>query len=347
MKKALILLPYANAHLGLFFPFIETHFEVTYYIHKNASYYRKYIRDNSIELTSSDLVTTIFKLRKGYFDVIFTHGVFYPFDLILQFTKNKNLIILSEMFRDGYNAGLKGLFKKWHLSRLAKNNTTSIFMFGNPIIEEQYKRLTTHPIHAFKYGMYPHVESAKNEKKTTTKPIRFVFAGQFIPRKNIRMLLDAILLTKAFETGEAEFIFIGEGPEKTQIETNTYASCLSTLSKPMLFSELNHADILVLVSAFEGWGAIVNEACACGCALLLSKNIGAAEVFMEENINGLYTEKDAQAISEKFEFFIANPYKLEAMKIASHSIFKTRYRDHDKKLSEIISAALSNNTANT
>ncbi len=343
MKKALVILPYANAHLGLFLSYVKSHFEVSFYIHKSAHKYRKYISENSLEIDSENLTTVFKKIRKGHYEVIFTQGIFYNFSLILHFTKKTPIIILSEMFREGYDHGIKGLIKKWHFSRLTKMNFVSIFMFGRPIVEEQYKKLTKNAFQAYKYGMYPDLVLEANEKNAIHKPVRFVFAGQFIKRKNIQLILQAIKLTTAFEVEDAEFIFIGEGTEKQYIEQNNFVKCTSTLTKSKLISELKVTDILVLVSAFEGWGAIVNEACSCGCALILGSNIGAGEVFLEENINGLYVSKNVEDISKAFQYCISNPEKVEKMKFASQLIFSNRYHEHNNLLGEIIALALSKN----
>jgi glycosyltransferase involved in cell wall biosynthesis len=47
-------------------------------------------------------------------------------------------------------------------------------------------------------------------------------------------------------------------------------------------------DIYVLPSnAYEGWGAVINEAMACGCAIVASKGAGAAAAMINNEVNGL------------------------------------------------------------
>ena len=52
MKKVLVILPYANKHLELFFRYIEKHYKVEYFVHGRSDQYRKNIKDNALKIQS-------------------------------------------------------------------------------------------------------------------------------------------------------------------------------------------------------------------------------------------------------------------------------------------------------
>ncbi|MEK9620027.1 MAG: glycosyltransferase, partial [Flavobacteriales bacterium] len=51
---------------------------------------------------------------------------------------------------------------------------------------------------------------------------------------------------------------------------------------------LSQAGVYILPSIFEPWGVSVHEMAAAGFPMLLSKNVGSSEEFLEENINGYH-----------------------------------------------------------
>ena len=250
------------------------------------------------------------------------------------------IIILSEGFRNNFEKGLKGVFKHLHIKRLTKNNNVNLFMLGDLNIKEQYEKLKPHKIQYFQYGMYPGLTSVLNTKSAYTNPVKFVFAGQFIPRKNIDLMLDSILQTPQFQTGEAEFTFIGEGPEADKINSNANVKLIATLSKESLLKVLSNSDVLVLVSSYEGWGAIINEASACGCVLIISQKVGAGTLFFKDNENGYIALFNKESLSNLFKLLIEDRKGLSKMKEASLKIFTSVYNEHDHNLSNIIAFAV-------
>ena len=55
-------------------------------------------------------------------------------------------------------------------------------------------------------------------------------------------------------------------------------------------AEITKADLLILPSRFDGWGAVVNEALAHGCRVLASDRVQASVLLGPENERGLYIQ---------------------------------------------------------
>lgn len=339
MKKVLVILPYANSHLGLFIKYINNNYLVDYYIHSDSSKYRENIDNPALAISSIKYLKVCKNLLSNKYEIIFTHGIFYPYLIFLHLAKGKKIIVLSEGFKQNYDTGFKGILKQRHLRTIAKRNRTSIFMLGGSKVKHQYEKIAPAQLQYFNYGMFPEIPMLQNEKPANVDPIKFVFAGQFIERKNIKLMVKSISLTPDFKSGVAEFFFIGDGPELEVIKSEPNAKQINTLPKDQLFITLSKSDVLVLVSSFEGWGAIVNEACACGCALILSREIGAAELFFKEGSNGLYSETDPESLARIIKLVINDRQNLQKMKEYSKQLFHEQYDGHDKLLGIDISLA--------
>lgn len=339
MKQVLVILPYANKHLELFIQYIKKHYEVDYFIHGSADKYRKNIKNNAIEIHSLDYYSTCKNLLNKKYVIVFTHGIFYPYLFFLHLVSRATIVILSEGFTQNFNTGLKGFIKRLHINQLSRRNNINLFMLGDSSIKNQYEQLVPNKIKYYTYGMFPSLSVLQNNKSTHQNPVKFVYAGQFIKRKNIQLILDSITQTPQFQNGEAEFTFIGEGEEFDKINSNPNVKLHNSVSKENLHILLSNADVVVLVSSYEGWGAIVNEACSCGCALILSRAVGAATLLFENNVNGYFTETSQVALSNTFKEIMQDRKKLSEMKKASADIFTKVYEEHDQQLTDIIAQA--------
>lgn len=129
-----------------------------------------------------------------------------------------------------------------------------------------------------------------------------LFLGQCIPRKGIDILLDALANLTHLPW---RLTIIGDGPFKASFENharhiglNDRVRFLPAMDNAKALSTLCHADMLVLPSRFDGWGAVINEALMCGVPVVCSDRCGAADllrapwrgaVFSAGSINSLST----------------------------------------------------------
>ena len=82
---------------------------------------------------------------------------------------------------------------------------------------------------------------------------------------------------------------------------------------------MNQADIYVFPSnGREGWGAVVNEAMAEGCAIVGSNQAGSVKTMIKDKVNGLVLYRnDVDEIEEKLLYLIDNPIELSRLKSMS------------------------------
>jgi glycosyltransferase involved in cell wall biosynthesis len=115
--------------------------------------------------------------------------------------------------------------------------------------------------------------------------IRILFVGQLIQRKGLDQLLQAF---GRLQDRDARLQLVGDGPEKPALMRRAVALGVSARVEwlpPMTNSQtrslMANADILVLPSRHDGWGAVVNESLMCGTPVLCSDRCGAKDLLKE------------------------------------------------------------------
>ena len=109
------------------------------------------------------------------------------------------------------------------------------------------------------------------------RPMRFVFAGQFIARKNVVRMCTAFIRFRDGITGPCDLHLYGSGPLRGHIPMHPDVHVHSFASPAILAAALNQARCLVLPSTVDHWGLVVHEAASCGTLLIVSRTTGAVD----------------------------------------------------------------------
>jgi glycosyltransferase involved in cell wall biosynthesis len=131
------------------------------------------------------------------------------------------------------------------------------------------------------------------------RPFRFLFAGQFIERKRLDLLLEALA---ELQRTDFTLTIIGSGPLESALRAraeNLFAGRVKWLGRQPSTSMSGHmanADCLVLPSRFDGWGAVVSEALMAGTPAICSDNCGAAGAVLASGRGGVFRSGDRQSL---------------------------------------------------
>jgi glycosyltransferase involved in cell wall biosynthesis len=109
------------------------------------------------------------------------------------------------------------------------------------------------------------------------RPLRFVFVGQFIDRKNVLSLCDAFLLHQQSSPVPCDLHLYGAGPLRDRLPRHASIVVHPFAPPETLAAALNEARCLVLPSRIDHWGVVVHEAASCGMLLIVSETTGAAD----------------------------------------------------------------------
>ncbi|MEE9355852.1 MAG: glycosyltransferase family 4 protein [Methylococcaceae bacterium] len=114
-----------------------------------------------------------------------------------------------------------------------------------------------------------------------------LFVGKFEPKKGPDLLLDAFLSAK---NSQMHLVFVGSGilEESLKEKANARVHFLGFHNQTVMPVIYRIGDVIVLPSRGPGetWGLALNEAMACGKAVIASNKVGAAVDLVVEDQNG-------------------------------------------------------------
>lgn len=108
----------------------------------------------------------------------------------------------------------------------------------------------------------------------------FLFCGKLIPVKQPIALLEAFIAANL--ENQAQLLFIGDGILRSEIEafienhTLKNVHLLGFFNQSQIPTAYVLGEILCLVSYWETWGLVVNEAMACGRPVIVTDTVGCA-----------------------------------------------------------------------
>lgn len=116
----------------------------------------------------------------------------------------------------------------------------------------------------------------------------FLFAGKFIDKKNPLLLLEAYL---KLEDKACDLVLVGNGHLEAEMKAmakgNDHVHFLPFQNQTTIPSVYKTCDIFVLPSKEkETWGLAINEAMACGKAVIASNKCGCAQDLIQNGNNG-------------------------------------------------------------
>ena len=158
----------------------------------------------------------------------------------------------------------------------------------------------------------------------------FLYAGKLDENKNVGLLAAAFTrLTHP----DIHLMIAGSGPEevrlKTNFATNPKIHFLPFHNQEEMPALYGMADVFVLPSKAETWGLAINEAMACGKAIIASTGCAAATDLVQEAINGYVFKSDSiEDLLAKLKLIMEDNDKLASMGRASQEIISNWNFEH-------------------
>jgi glycosyltransferase involved in cell wall biosynthesis len=141
-------------------------------------------------------------------------------------------------------------------------------------------------IFPFGYVTERPVVTSRNGRETGEHgTFRILYLGRTVPAKDG---VTGILALEQLSSLDWRFDIVGDGPDLPRWKAAAVASGIServrfrpVIDNRMVASVLQDADLLLLPSKHDGWGAVVNEALMCGIPVVCSDHCGAADLLRE------------------------------------------------------------------
>ena len=129
----------------------------------------------------------------------------------------------------------------------------------------------------------------------------FIFVGRFVDKKNLVELVEGFALyANAAGSAARRLVLIGAGPEEALVRARADALGVTALidfpgflGAEAVAQRLGQGLALVLPSAEEQWGLVVNEALAFGLPAIVSPAVGSGDLLVRNLVNGYVIELNA------------------------------------------------------
>ena len=154
---------------------------------------------------------------------------------------------------------------------------------------------------------------------------RLIFSGRLASVKRVDLAVRAFV-DIADRRPDWDLVIMGDGPTGEALRALVPQAMESrviwtgALKDDAVFAVLRACDVLVLPSDHEPWALVLNEAAACGLAIVCSNVVGAAAELVRDGVNGRLFPRGDQAALQDALLDATNPAKLAAMKTASTSV---------------------------
>jgi glycosyltransferase involved in cell wall biosynthesis len=157
--------------------------------------------------------------------------------------------------------------------------------------------------------LVPRREALRREEAVPDGVTVFLFCGKLTPAKRP---LDLLAAFERLAPGRAVLLYVGDGPLRGEIERRAAGRPDVRVTGFRNQSELARsyalADVLVLPSAFEPWGLVINEALNFGLRVIASDRVGAAADLVQGEDHGqVFPAGDVAALAAAMQACVAHP----------------------------------------
>lgn len=182
---------------------------------------------------------------------------------------------------DGWKGPLRLLRNRWN-ARVFGRRLSFVLATGENGVN-WYRRSGFAPAKIFPFAYFVAEPPAIAEAAANaTAPFQLLFVGELAPHKGFDLLLHAL----STETGTDWILnVVGNGTHRSTYEALAQRLGLSSRVRwhgTMLNEDVRHlmaqADLFVLPSRFDGWGAVVNEALSVGTPVVCSDACGSSDM---------------------------------------------------------------------
>jgi glycosyltransferase involved in cell wall biosynthesis len=140
-----------------------------------------------------------------------------------------------------------------------------------------------------------------------------LFSGQMIERKGIDTLIEAFKRVAQLSS-DAALLLLGDGPKRAEYERMVSSGLQSSVHftghvpQTDLPEHFAAADIFVFPSRHDGWGVVINEACAAGLPVIATQQTGSAYDLVEDGKSGFVLDRDdVDAFADRMLRLIEEP----------------------------------------
>lgn len=250
----------------------------------------------------------------------------------------------------GFKNVLRSVFLKWVYKHIdiafyvGEQNKAYFLKYG---LKPDQLLLAPHAVdnERFAKGRIEEVKEFRNHLVLKENDVLILFAGKLESKKNPMLLLEAFL---EMEAVNAHLLYVGNGVLEEELKTAIKKWKMEDeISNPAIMGKRNNltdrvhfmdfqnqtympviyqsCDIFCLPSQgpAETWGLAINEAMACGKAIIVSDKVGCAVDLVNDGENGFVFEHNSKEnLINKLNLLITEPKKINTFGMKSKEIIE-------------------------
>ena len=185
----------------------------------------------------------------------------------------------------------------------------------------------------YKWGYFPEVKEYTAYPERNNSVPRILWAGRMIDWKHPEYALKGAAALRDMGC-DFSLDIIGGGECEAQLREMTESlgltdkvNFLGSMSPDEVRHNMESSDIFLMTSDYqEGWGAVVNEAMSCGCAVLASSAVGSVPFLISDSDNGIiYRYGDMKDFTDKLSLLVKNKELRNALGQSAFDTIKNEY----------------------
>lgn len=167
------------------------------------------------------------------------------------------------------------------------------------------------------------------ERFALTGKTVFLYSGQLIDRKGVDVLIRSF--ERVGRTKEqTALLILGDGPLRDALkasipeELTNRVHFVGHVAQTDLPAYFTIADVFVFPSRHDGWGVVINEACAARLPVIATRETGAVRDLVVEGVSGFIIERDdTGGFAAKMQFLADHPSERTKMGIEARRIVES------------------------
>jgi glycosyltransferase involved in cell wall biosynthesis len=226
----------------------------------------------------------------------------------------------------------KTLFLKWvysHISHAFYVGVSNRAYFKKYGLKDDALSFAPHAIDNERFSADRATEAAELRVSLNigNDDILVLYAGKFEPVKNLDLLVRAF---GQVENASVHLLLAGNGADEDELRKLAAESAACGRIHFIGFKNQTYMPVLYQASSLfclpsksESWGLAINEAMACGKAILASDKVGCAADLVNEGINGsVFRSGDVNDLGKKLQAQTSNKDRLCQMGKQSRHVIK-------------------------
>lgn len=240
-------------------------------------------------------------------DLVFLGGWIYkPYLKIVKSLHKKTVIAFDNQWRGDFRQVIGSFYFKFSLKQYISN----AFVAGEKQAEFA-KHLgfandkITKGLYCCDFDLFSSFAKLKTASDAKL-PKRFLFVGRYAKEKGIEDLWSAFIEMQKEHPCEWELWCLGKG-DVVPIQ-HPKIKHFGFLQPSEMAGIIENTGVFVLPSSFEPWGVVVHEYTSAGFPILVSDQVGANDLFLNDNINGFaFKAGNISQLKEKLNKFTSKP----------------------------------------